>query len=192
MLVLLVLVVAVVGLAGNLQRSATGRAVLALRSSPAAAATSGIDPVRTRLTVFAVSAALAGFGGALFALVNSPMTNVSAPPLLGIVWLAVAVTFGVRRPGGAVVAGLVYAALPPILGGIGGSWGRRGVHCPTPGGRSLPRPSSRLSCSVWGRSGWLANQTGCWPRSVTRFEPCVTGAPEPCHVPSPLPSCPRT
>ncbi len=123
MLVLLVLVVAVVGLAGNLQRSATGRAVLALRSSPAAAATSGIDPIRTRLTVFAVSAALAGFGGALFALVNSPMTNVSAPPLLGIVWLAVAVTFGVRRPGGAVVAGLVYAALPPILGGIGGSWG---------------------------------------------------------------------
>ncbi|WCO68071.1 ATP-binding cassette domain-containing protein [Iamia majanohamensis] len=123
MVVLLVLLVAVVGIVGNLQRSATGRAVLALRSSPAAADTSGIDPMRTKLTLFAVSAALAGLGGALFALVNSPMTNTSAPPLLGIVWLAVAVTFGIRRPGGAVVAGMVYAVVPPVLGGIGGTWG---------------------------------------------------------------------
>jgi branched-subunit amino acid ABC-type transport system permease component/ABC-type branched-subunit amino acid transport system ATPase component len=123
LVVLLVLVVLVVGLVGNLQRSATGRAVLALRSSPAAAATAGIDPVRTKLTLFAVSAALAGFAGAMFALVNSPMTNTSAPPFLGIVWLAVAVTFGIRRPGGAVVAGLVYAVMPPVLGGIGNSWG---------------------------------------------------------------------
>jgi ABC-type branched-subunit amino acid transport system ATPase component/ABC-type branched-subunit amino acid transport system permease subunit len=115
MVVLLVLVVAVVGLVGNLQRSATGRAVLALRSSPAAAATAGIDPIRTKLTVFAVSAAIAGFGGAMFALVNTP--------LLGIVWLAVAVTFGIRRPGGAVVAGLVYALMPPVLGGVGKTWG---------------------------------------------------------------------
>src|SRR5690606_376056 len=61
--------------------------------------------------------------GAMYALVNSPMTNTSAPPLLGIVWLAVAVTFGIRRPGGAVVAGLVYAVMPPVLGGIGKTWG---------------------------------------------------------------------
>lgn len=122
MVVLFVLVVLVCGLVGNLQRSATGRAVLALRSSPVAASTSGIDPVRTKLVLFAVSAALAGFAGAMFALVNSPMTNTSAPPLLGIVWLAVAVTFGIRRPGGAVVAGLVYSVFPVILGGIGGVW----------------------------------------------------------------------
>ena len=122
MVVLVVLLGVVAGLIGNLQRSATGRAVFALRSSPVAAATSGINPVRTKLVIFAVSAAMAGFAGALFALVNSPITNASAPPLLGIVWLAVAVTFGIRRPGGAVVAGLVYALLPPVLSGIGGSW----------------------------------------------------------------------
>ncbi len=99
----------------NLNRSATGRAVLALRSSPVAAATSGVDPTRVKLTVFAASAALAGFAGAFFALVNSPMTNTSAPALLGLVWLAVAVTFGIRRPAGAVVAGVVYAVVPPLL-----------------------------------------------------------------------------
>ncbi|MCB0975896.1 MAG: ATP-binding cassette domain-containing protein, partial [Acidimicrobiales bacterium] len=122
MVVLVVLLALVAGLIGNLQRSATGRAVLALRSSPVAAATSGLDPVRTKLVVFAVSAAIAGFAGAFFALVNSPMTNTSAPPLLGIVWLAVAVTFGIRRPGGAIVAGLVYSMFPVVLSGIGSNW----------------------------------------------------------------------
>lgn len=120
--VLLLLVVGVVGVLGNLHRSATGRAVLALRSSPVAAATSGVDPTRTKVTVFVISAALAGFAGAFFALVNSPMTNISAPPLLGMVWLAVAVTFGIRRPGGAVVGGLVFAAVPALLDGVGKLW----------------------------------------------------------------------
>lgn len=122
LVVLVVLVALVSGLVGNLQRSASGRAVLALRSSSVAATTAGVDPVRTKLTLFAVSAALAGFGGAFYAMVNSPITNTSAPPLLGVVWLAVAVTFGIRRPGGAVVAGLVYAAFPSVLMGIGGTW----------------------------------------------------------------------
>lgn len=120
--VLLVLLVLAVGVVGNLQRSATGRAILAVRSSGVAAATSGVHPTRTKVVLFAVSAGMAGFAGAWFALVNSPMTNASAPPLLGLIWLAVAVTFGIRRPGGAVVAGLVYAAFPVVLGGIGGDW----------------------------------------------------------------------
>lgn len=120
--VLLVLLVLAVGVVGNLQRSATGRAILAVRSSGVAAATAGVHPTRTKVVLFAVSAGMAGFAGAWFALVNSPMTNASAPPLLGLIWLAVAVTFGIRRPGGAVVAGLVYAAFPVVLGGIGGDW----------------------------------------------------------------------
>ncbi|MCB1029828.1 MAG: ATP-binding cassette domain-containing protein [Acidimicrobiales bacterium] len=120
--VLLLVVFGVVGIIANLERSATGRAILAVRSSEVAAATSGVAPVRTKLVLFAISAALAGLGGAFFALVNSPMTNTSAPPLLGLVWLAVAVTFGIRRPGGAVLAGLVYAAFPVVLEGIGSSW----------------------------------------------------------------------
>jgi len=123
LVVLLILVLLAVGLVVNLERSATGRAVLALRSSPVAAATSGIAPTRVKLTVFAVSAGLAGFGGAFFALVNSPMTNTSAPALLGMVWLAVAVTFGIRRPAGAVVAGVAYTVIPPLLSGVGGTWG---------------------------------------------------------------------
>lgn len=120
--VLLLVIFAVVGVIVNMQRSATGRAVLAVRSSEVAAAASGVHPVRTKMTVFAVSAALAGLAGGFFAMLNSPMTNRSAPPMLGIVWLAVAVTFGIRRPAGAVLAGVVYSALPAVLGGIGRNW----------------------------------------------------------------------
>src|SRR5699024_8015182 len=40
----------------------------------------------------------------------------------GLIWLAVAVTFGIRRPGGAVIAGLVYALLPVTLVGVGEDW----------------------------------------------------------------------
>lgn len=69
-LVLVVLVLVMAWLVGNLQRSATGRAVLALRSSPVAAATSGIDPVRTKLVLFAVSAGIAGFAGAWLSLIH--------------------------------------------------------------------------------------------------------------------------
>lgn len=120
---LALMVLMCIWIVGNLARSATGRALLALRSSPEAAAASGVDPTRTKLVLFAVSAGLAGFAGAWFALVNSPITNFSAPPMLGLIWLAVAVTFGIRRPGGAVLGGIVYAVLPVVLLGIGGDWG---------------------------------------------------------------------
>lgn len=120
---LFVLLLGCVWIVGNLNRSATGRSLLAVRSSEVAAATSGVDPLRAKLVLFALSAGLAGFAGAWFALVNSPITNRSAPTMLGLIWLAVAVTFGIRRPGGAVVAGLVYAALPVVLNGIGSDWG---------------------------------------------------------------------
>lgn len=121
-IVLMVLLVGVVWIISNLRDSATGRAVLAVRSSEIAASTSGVRPLRTKLVVFAVSAALAGLGGVLYAMINSPITNHSVPPMLGIVWLAVAVTFGIRRPGGVILAGLVYSILPVVLTGIGRNW----------------------------------------------------------------------
>lgn len=117
-----VIVLLCIWIVGNLKSSSTGRSLLALRSSEVAAATSGIDPLRAKLTLFAISAGLAGFAGSWFAVVNSPITNMSAPALYGLIWLAVAVTFGIRRPGGAVLAGLVYAILPVVLLGIGDTW----------------------------------------------------------------------
>ena len=48
-----------------LRRNSFGRRLSAMKDSPAACATLGLNTVRLKLTVFALSAAIAGFGGAL-------------------------------------------------------------------------------------------------------------------------------
>lgn len=110
-------------LISNLQRSASGRAMFAIRSSPAAAGASGIIAGRSQISIFALSAAIAGFGGALMGFSYSSFTNTTAPALIGATWLAAAVTFGIRRPGGAFIAGLSVVATTQIFSTIAGwSW----------------------------------------------------------------------
>jgi ABC-type branched-subunit amino acid transport system ATPase component/branched-subunit amino acid ABC-type transport system permease component len=106
----------------NLQRSPSGRAVLAVRSSEVAARTSGVAAGWSKVSLFAVSAGIAGLGGALLAVVSSPVNNRSAPAFVGLIWLAVTVTFGIRRPGGALLAGLAFACFTDLLQVVTG-WG---------------------------------------------------------------------
>jgi ABC-type branched-subunit amino acid transport system ATPase component/branched-subunit amino acid ABC-type transport system permease component len=113
---LFVVLLLVVWVVRNLQRSATGRKIQAVRSSGAAASMSGTSPFVAKFTIFAVSAGIAGLGGVLLATVNQNVTNQSTPSALGLTWLAVVVLFGVRRAAGAVVAGLVIAMSPTLIG----------------------------------------------------------------------------
>ncbi|MEV0147631.1 MULTISPECIES: ATP-binding cassette domain-containing protein [unclassified Nonomuraea] len=117
------LLLALVGLAGllvrNLERSASGRAVLAVRSAPAAAATSGLSAPRAKITLFVLASGVAGLGGVLFAVSKESITATDLPAFSGFVWLAVVVLQGVRRVGGAVLGGLVAAAVPELLAGWG-------------------------------------------------------------------------
>jgi ABC-type branched-subunit amino acid transport system ATPase component/ABC-type branched-subunit amino acid transport system permease subunit len=94
----------------SLLRSSSGRAALALRSSEVAAQASGIAVNRSKVMTFALSAAIAGIGGVLLGLFSFQITDNSAPPLVGLFWLALAVTFGIRRPAGALLAGFAFAA----------------------------------------------------------------------------------
>jgi ABC-type branched-subunit amino acid transport system ATPase component/branched-subunit amino acid ABC-type transport system permease component len=118
-LMLLVLFGAVTLVVHALSRSASGRAVLAVRSSEVAAKTVGISPAKQKVAVFALSAAIAGFGGSLYGVVNFAVSRSTVPPLLGLVWIAIAVTFGIRRPGGALLAGLAFACSAQIFEWIG-------------------------------------------------------------------------
>ena len=111
----LAIVLVVVWLVRGLQRSASGRAAMAMRSSGVGAAASGISPAVTKLSLFAVSAAIAGLGGVMYVTFQGHISNVDFPPSVSLVWLAVVVLFGVRRPGFAVVAGLAFSVLPQIL-----------------------------------------------------------------------------
>ncbi|MEU6881832.1 ATP-binding cassette domain-containing protein [Streptomyces sp. NPDC046712] len=106
---------AVVWLLTWLRGSRWGRAVLAVRSAPEAASASGVSVVRTKLLVFTVSAGLAGFGGVLYASYHTRITATDFTAMTGLVWLAVVVAAGVRRPQFAVVAGLVFAVVPHLM-----------------------------------------------------------------------------
>ncbi|WP_031014929.1 ABC transporter permease subunit [Streptomyces sp. NRRL F-5727] len=114
-LALVLLSAVLVALLTWLRGSRWGRAMLAVRSAPEAAAASGVSVVRTKLLLFTVSAGLAGFGGVLYASYNTRVTATDFTAMTGLVWLAVVVAAGVRRPQFAVVAGLVFAVVPHLM-----------------------------------------------------------------------------
>jgi ABC-type branched-subunit amino acid transport system ATPase component/ABC-type branched-subunit amino acid transport system permease subunit len=124
--VLFVIVLVVAWLVRNLNRSISGRAMGAVRSTEMGATASGISPARAKLGLFVVSSAIAGIGGVLLGSVNGQITPNSYPTAAGIIWLAVVVTFGVRRPAAAVLAGLAYAAAPQVI-----SWFTTSTQIPT-------------------------------------------------------------
>jgi ABC-type branched-subunit amino acid transport system ATPase component/branched-subunit amino acid ABC-type transport system permease component len=98
-----------------LLRSATGRAMLAVRSSQVAATSSGISSSRTTLLLFALTGGIAGLGGAFLGVQTFIFTQTSARPYATLFWLALAVTFGIRRPGGALLAGFALVCSPALF-----------------------------------------------------------------------------
>ncbi|WP_156722139.1 ABC transporter permease subunit [Streptomyces apocyni] len=112
---MVVLVTAAVAALSALRNSASGRAMLAVRSAPAAAMACGVSVIRTKLLLFTLSAGLAGFGGVLYASYNTRITATDFTAMTGLIWLAVVVAAGVRRPQFAVVAGLVFAVVPHVI-----------------------------------------------------------------------------
>jgi ABC-type branched-subunit amino acid transport system permease subunit len=115
-----VLVVVVVGVVGffvrRLLRGGTGRGLAASRQSPVAAAGIGFSPSLTRIVVFALSAAIAGVGGAMYGSllqVVSPGDFTYADSLLFVV---IVVTVGSRTVAGAIEAGVAFAVLTQLLG----------------------------------------------------------------------------
>src|ERR1700722_7273885 len=114
-LVLLAMVGLVMLLIRNLRVSSWGRAVAAVRSSQVAAATSGVSAVRVKLALFALSAAIAGIGGIMYASLQTSVSNSATPYIDGMLWLSTAVLFGIRRPVAAAYGGIVSAATPVII-----------------------------------------------------------------------------
>ncbi len=99
----------------NIERSPTGRAILAVRCTPIGAASSGISRTRACFALFSLSAAIAALGGVLYGSFNSLVTGSDYPTQIGMLWLAVAVAVGIRRPAYAVIAGLMYTIVPYLI-----------------------------------------------------------------------------
>jgi branched-chain amino acid transport system permease protein len=89
----------------NLMRSASGRAMLAVRSNERAAAAAGIDVATTKLLAFGFSAFLAGLAGSLIGYSRGQLSAESFTVFVGLAFLAFAYLGGVTSIGGALVAG---------------------------------------------------------------------------------------
>jgi branched-chain amino acid transport system permease protein len=113
---LLVLCFVVVALGvRNLKRSTTGLNLAAMRSSEPAAATLGINIVWSKFVAFGLSAFVAGIGGGLYASYAGAANMTQFDALIGVIWLAVTVTWGVRSITGALLAGLSFTVIPQLF-----------------------------------------------------------------------------
>ncbi|MEU2503098.1 ATP-binding cassette domain-containing protein [Streptomyces sp. NPDC007863] len=198
-LTLVLLGAAAVAALTRLRASRWGRAMLAVRSAPEAAAASGVSVVRTKLLLFTLSAGLAGFGGILYASYNTRITATDFTAMTGLVWLAVVVAAGVRRPQFAVVAGLVFAVaphlmtryvtdsahLPVILFGLAGL-----ALANDPDGYCAALPSRRARRRA-GPGRVMAENPGRGRGAAARPAPASAPVPESAPAPVPLPGEPR-
>lgn len=108
-------VAAAILLMANLRDSKTGRAFFAVRGSEVAAASLGISVVKTKLTAFAVSGALAGVAGNMLLIRDQVISPDAFRVEVSLFFLAVAVVGGLSSLGGAVAGSLIFAALNELF-----------------------------------------------------------------------------
>lgn len=119
--VVVIVAVAVV----NLRRSNSGRTMLAVRGNERAAAAIGIDVTRVKLTMFAISAWIAGIAGTLVAYRFGSVSELSYGTLASLTALAFAYLGGITSVSGAVTAGalatsgIVFFGIGRLFGAVG-------------------------------------------------------------------------
>ena len=102
------------------RKGTTGQYLAALRSSETAAATIGINANRAKVIVFALSAAIAGVGGAMLASLQQTTNADSFGVQFSLVFVVLVLTTGPRTVEGAANAGAGFIFIPEILGALGG------------------------------------------------------------------------
>ena len=110
-----VVLAATMGLVVLVQRGTTGRYLAAIRGSRTAAESLGINLTRARLQVFALSAGLAGLGGALYGSLYHSVDATTFPYEYSLVYAVVVITTGANTVEGAVQAGMAYAVFNVAL-----------------------------------------------------------------------------
>jgi branched-chain amino acid transport system permease protein len=98
-----------------LHRHTAGFILNAVRLNVGLAEATGMNARNGRILALSLSSFLAGVGGGLLGVyqLHLGIDDVAAP--IGLLWLAIVVTMGIRTPVAAVVGGLIIALLPAIL-----------------------------------------------------------------------------
>ncbi len=96
------------------RRSRFGRRLVAMNDSPAAYATLGLDAKLTKFSVFALSAAMAGLGGCLYAGEQGAISGNDVLFFSSLTLLLFVAIWGMRTVTGGLLGGLTAVALPVI------------------------------------------------------------------------------
>ncbi len=106
----------------NFRRSTTGLAMNAVRWSEPGARMTGISVVQMKVIVAALAALVAGIGGGLLVVAQTSVAPGEFDTFLGVVWLAVLVTIGIRSTAAALIAGISFVMLPALAQSYLPSW----------------------------------------------------------------------
>ena len=100
----------------GIRRGRLGRRLLAMKDSEAACATLGLNLLGTKLTVFAISAGIAGLGGALLSTQLGSIQPNNFDLVSSLQVFALTVVGGIGAVGGALFAGIsLYLVLPLLV-----------------------------------------------------------------------------
>ena len=113
--VLVAAVILVVIIIQRMRNSRLGRSMAAIRDNETAALTLGIDVYRTRLITFMISAAICGFGGALYACFNRFVSADCFTYMAGIPFIIMAMLGGINSSFGCVLGAILVGMLPEWL-----------------------------------------------------------------------------
>ena len=113
-LCLAILVLVIIGTL-NLMRSPTGRAFIAIRDSEAAAKSMGIDLAKYKVRSFAISAAITGLAGTLYAHKMSFISPEMFTLLLSIEFIMVIIIGGAFGLHGAILGAIFIVMVDPMI-----------------------------------------------------------------------------
>ena len=114
-----VVAAAVLVVSRNITRSRPGRGLRAMATSPAAASATGVNVVTYKLRDFALSAAFAGLGGAIYAFFLGYISPDAFPVMLSIEFLIMVVVGGLGTISGAYVGAAAITIISQVLTAIG-------------------------------------------------------------------------
>lgn len=100
-----------------LRRGSWGRRLIAMKDSPVACATLGLDLTRTKIGVFALSASIAGLAGAL---ANRSLATSEFDLLPSMSVTMLAVVGGIGAIGGALIGGTMLGAIQSLIPAVFG------------------------------------------------------------------------
>ncbi|MGI8679745.1 MAG: branched-chain amino acid ABC transporter permease [Jatrophihabitans sp.] len=106
------LIVVILILVGNLERSRVGRAWVAIREDEDAAEIMGVPTFRFKLWAFVIGAAVGGLSGALFAGQIGFVNNQRFDPITSILFLAAVVLGGAGNKVGVILGGFLISYIP--------------------------------------------------------------------------------